>query len=314
MIVTVTLNPSVDISYEVEKFQQGGIFRARESQQTAGGKGLNVTRVLKQLDVPVIATGFLGGKNGEFIQEQLEREKVASSFIEIKETTRSCIAILEKETQTEVLGPGPWVKEEEIKGFLEGYSELVKKAELICISGSLPRGVPQDFYRDLVKIAGDSHCRVLLDSSGAPLAEGVKGTPYLLKPNLEEMESLLGKGTGKKENLEEGLRDLIKTGIQVVCLSMGGDGALIMGREEFFRVEVPAIKAENPVGSGDAMLAGWAYGLLKGYNLEKASVFATACGISNALEKKTGRINPHQLEEISGQVKIVPLNRGRKRK
>jgi len=304
LIVTVTLNPSVDIRFEVDSFRRGEVSRARESEQTAGGKGLNVTRVLQQLKAPVVATGLLGGKPGEFIQEYLESEEIASSFVKISDPTRSCIAILEDGTKTEVLGPGAWIKKEEIEDFYRVFKNLTEKAEIVCISGSLPRGIPSDFYRALIERAQASDCRVLLDTSGKPLVEGLKGCPELVKPNLEELQELLGKNLEKEDELARGLKEIVNSGTQIACLSLGKDGALVFGKEKYFKIRVPRIRVENPVGSGDAMLAGWAYGLLKGFELEKAAIFASACGVSNALQKKTGKVDPSQLEEISRKVKL----------
>ncbi len=306
MIVTVTLNPSVDIRFEVDQFERGGVFRARESQQTAGGKGLNVARVLKQLGAPVMAAGLLGGQNGNFIRDQLEKEGIEHRFVDISDQTRTCIAILEKDVQSEVLGPGPRVKEKEVKDFLGVFTGLIREAEVVCISGSLPRGTGPGIYRELVETAGEAGCLVLLDTSGEPLARGIEGGPYLVKPNLKEMEGLLGRELKEEGELIEGLREVSVRGARNVCLSLGERGALVWEAERAYEIKTPSVQALNPVGSGDAMLAGWAWSLFKGEEVEKAAVFASACGVSNAMEKRTGTINPSRLEEIASKLKPVP--------
>ena len=166
MILTVTLNPSVDISYPLETLKIDTVNRVKDVSKTAGGKGLNVTRVLYESGDKVTATGFLGGKIGEFIESELEQSPVSPAFYKISGNTRNCIAILHEGNQTEILEQGPTISHEEAEGFLDHYSNLIKQSEVVTISGSLPSGLPNDYYEKLIQLASDEGVAVVLDCSG----------------------------------------------------------------------------------------------------------------------------------------------------
>lgn len=193
MILTITMNPSVDISYRLNTLHMDDVNRCNDYQKTAGGKGLNVTRVIQQMDQPVIATGLIGGPLGIFIQEELDKQGISHKFSHIKGSTRNCIAILHDEgKQTEILESGPSVSEVEQADFLTLYSDLIKKSEVVTMSGSLPQGVSNTFYADLLKLtAGET--KVILDSSGESLKQALlgKSKPYAIKPNETEIAQLL---------------------------------------------------------------------------------------------------------------------------
>lgn len=189
MILTVTLNPSVDISYPLETLKIDTVNRVKDVSKTAGGKGLNVTRVLYESGDKVTATGFLGGKIGEFIESELEQSPVSPAFYKISGNTRNCIAILHEGNQTEILEQGPTISHEEAEGFLDHYSNLIKQSEVVTISGSLPSRLPNDYYEKLIQLASDEGVAVVLDCSGAPLETVLKSSakPTAIKPNNEEL-------------------------------------------------------------------------------------------------------------------------------
>jgi len=194
MILTVTLNPSIDISYPLEELKLDTVNRVSEVSKTAGGKGLNVTRVLAESGETVGATGFVGGTNGQFIKTHLPRD-VQSFFYDILGDTRNCIAILHEGNQTEILEAGPEIIRTEALGFLHHFKLLMPTADVIAISGSLPTGLPVDYYASLIEIAKEAGRKVVLDSSGKSL-EAVLHSPFkptVIKPNREELSQLLGR-------------------------------------------------------------------------------------------------------------------------
>lgn len=306
MILTVTLNPSVDMRFMVDEFYRGGVFRAYDDQQTAGGKGLNVTRVLAQLGAPVVATGLLGGSNGQFIRLELDASGIDHSFVDVRGNTRTCVAVLEKIAQTEVLGRGPEVSEKELELFLRQFGELAQRASVVTMSGSLPLSVPTDIYRKLAIIANNAGCRVLLDTSGMALYWGIKGPPYLIKPNQDEIEAAVGTPLTSEEEVGWAVEELAAE-VEVVVASRGKAGALAMTGGKLFRVSVPAVEAVNPVGSGDAMLAGLAFGLHEGWDFARTLAFGAACGTANAMEKETGRVNPQTVKEVEEKITVQQL-------
>ncbi|HSH35543.1 1-phosphofructokinase family hexose kinase, partial [Schnuerera sp.] len=184
MILTVTLNPSIDRRYNLKNFKKGKVYRATDVQYTAGGKGLNVTKVIKAFNEPVIATGFIGGRSGEYIVEQLNIMGVKHEFVFINGETRSCIAILSDDgSQTEILERGPSISANEVLEFYELYRELIRDVDIVCASGSIPYGLPEDIYNNLAIMAKESGKKFFLDTKGEALKLGIEAAPFLVKPN-----------------------------------------------------------------------------------------------------------------------------------
>lgn len=308
MISTITLNPSIDRRYIVDNFEKDGIFRAKEIHQTAGGKGINVARVIKLLGEPVLTSGFIGGKSGEFILDELNRLEIKNDFVHIKGETRSCIAILSNDSsQTEILEPGPEILDEEMNIFLKKYREILKKTHIVCVSGSLPKRVPVDFYKDMISEAHRFNVKFILDTSGIGLKEGIKALPYLIKPNKEELENLLNTKLKTEKDIIMGAKSLIEEGIEFIVVSLGEKGAIVLDKNRVLKVGIPKIAAKNPVGSGDSMIAGFAVALEKGFDLEKMIIFGTCCGIANAMDDQSGTVNPRNVYSMMDKVVVEEL-------
>ncbi|PLS05346.1 1-phosphofructokinase [Neobacillus cucumis] len=307
MIATVSLNPSIDVRYSLPVFQIGQIHRAASIDKTAGGKGLNVSRVLSQLGMKVSCTGFLGGKNGEWIADRLQDSMLENRFIPIKGETRSCLAILTEDGQTEILEQGPYISEDERKLFLEIYDSILEEADYIVASGSLPTGLEQSFYQLLADRAKQKGRYFLLDTSGIGLAQGIQGKPFLIKPNKEEFCKLIGKSHIELDEMMEYAQEICKNGVEYLLLSMGKEGALLVSKSRILKADIPVIKAMNPVGSGDSMLAGFTFAHSKEYSLEEVLKWACACGMSNAASEKTGSINPLEVQQFINLIKVVEI-------
>ncbi|NLY88306.1 MAG: 1-phosphofructokinase family hexose kinase [Firmicutes bacterium] len=192
MILAVTMNPSLDKVYAVDDYTIGKVFRPRAMTATAGGKGLNVARVACLLGEEVIATGFLGGSTGAFIEHEVQKQGIESCFIEIDGETRTCINVVDEKntTSTEILEPGPEVTPADCANFLHLFDTLLERCTVLTASGSLPRGAPVDFYRSLIKRAGLKGKKFILDTSGGYFTEGIKEKPYMIKPNQDEIQSV----------------------------------------------------------------------------------------------------------------------------
>lgn len=306
MILTVTLNPSVDISYKLDKFSLDTVNRVNDVSKTAGGKGLNVTRILQQLEEKVAATGFLGGNLGDFIRNEILMLGIQDFFVGITGDTRNCIAVIHEGNQTEILEAGPEIKNEEATSFLDNFTSYVQQVDIITISGSLPIGLPNDFYGDLLKIAGANNTLVLLDTKGELLENALnsKNKPFLIKPNQEELADLLGRKFENQDQIIEALKLPMFEDVPWIVVTLGVDGAIIKNNAKVYRVQIPKVKAVNPVGSGDAVIAGFAAGLsrkLKGEDLIK---FGLAMGVLNALEENTGHINPEKITWCIEQILV----------
>lgn len=179
MILVINLNASIDKRYEIADIKKGRVMRARNVQNTPGGKGLHVANIVNILNENCIATGFLGGKSGEFIEEKLKYYGIKNDFVKISGETRECLAFITDDfIQTEILEPGPEITIEEKNNFINKYNELIEKANIIVASGSLPQNVPKKFYIELIEYANKKGKKFLLDASGEPLKEGIEAKPY----------------------------------------------------------------------------------------------------------------------------------------
>ena len=256
----MTLNPSVDIKYTLDYFSIDEVNRVDQVIKTAGGKGLNVSRVLKQLDAEVGATGFLGGELGEFIRSELKKECIVDLFVPISGKTRNCIAVIHEGMQTEILESGPVIQDEEIEQFLSNFIKILPQVDLVTISGSLPKGVPTNFYQRIIELCSQHEKLVLLDTNEKLLDASLKGRakPYLIKPNREELAGFLGREINSQEDLMVALGDQAFQDIEWVVVSLGSKGAMIKHQESIYNVQIPKVEAVNPVGSGDSVIAGFA--------------------------------------------------------
>lgn len=311
VILTITLNPAVDISYKLDYFSLDTVNRVEDVSKTAGGKGLNVARVLHQLGEDVVASGFLGGSLGDFIRTQLVTIGIQDFFVPIDGETRNCIAIIHDGKQTEILESGPVISVSEAALFLEKFTEYAPKVKIVTLSGSLPKGLPADFYSRLLEISNKYGTLVLLDSNGALLTSIVAGEhkPYLIKPNEEELADLLGHKSVDKAQIMEALESPLFADIPWVVVTLGADGAIVKHNKTIYRAKAPNITATNPVGSGDSVVAGFAAGIARGLADEELIKFGLSMGVLNALEEKTGHINVEKIEWAVGQMLVNRIER-----
>lgn len=307
MILTVTLNPSMDIVYQLGTLQVDGVNRVQEVTKTVGGKGLNVTRVLQQLGDPVLATGFLGGGLGQVLAQGLDRQGIGHSFQEIAGETRNCVSILHQGQQTEVLESGPVISEAEAQAFKAHFKELLVEVQWVVFSGSLPQGLAVDFYVSLLELCQEAQVGVILDTSGPALAAVVESGvwPTLLKPNLEELSQLVGLAVSLDlSDLKALLAHERFDGIDWIVVSLGAAGAFAKHRDSYYRVKLPDIAVMNPVGSGDAMVAGLASGLLQGLSDMALLKHGNLLGMLNAQEEATGFVNLNKASDLLEQIEV----------
>lgn len=313
MIVTVTLNPSVDISYHIDHLKMDDVNRVEDVNKTAGGKGLNVTRVAHALGSSVLATGILGGTLGRFITRQLKEQSIREDFYETNKEARNCIAILHDGKQTEILESGPTLTEEEAEGFLNHFQNLLesKEVSVLTISGSLPKGLSADSYKRIISLANEKEIPVVLDTSGSTLAAILDDHSLritAIKPNFDELSALEDiKISEDPEEWKKILNAPRFQNVEWIIISMGADGAFAKHQDNFYRVEIPKINVVNPVGSGDATVAGIAFSLENKENDEKLLKTAMTTGMLNTMETQTGFINPDNFDQYYGKVSVTKL-------
>lgn len=306
MILTITLNPAVDISYKLDLLAIDTVNRVEDVSKTAGGKGLNVARVLKQLGQDVAASGFLGGSLGSYIRSQVNITGIHDYFIDIDEDTRNCIAVIHEGKQTEILENGPTISGDETALFLEKFVEYVQKVKIVTISGSLPKGLPTDFYVKLLEIADKYNTSVLLDTNGVLLISAITSPykPYLIKPNEEEFADLLGVKSISETQIIEALATPRFSDIPWIVVTRGAEGAIIKHAHTLYRAKAPKIEVVNPVGSGDSVIAGFSSGFYRDLGVKETIKYGLAMGVLNALEEKTGHIDISKVEWAVEQIKV----------
>lgn len=299
MILTITANPAIDARYFLDQFEVNQVVRCETYNKTAGGKGLNVARVADLLGEPVTCGGFVGGRNGEFIREEIQTAGYRDGFVTIKGETRVCLGILGADgTQTEILERGPVVTEAEQEQFFARLPAYLTGVEVLTVSGSLPAGVGPSFYEKLVRAGKEAGAIVILDTSGDAFRKGILGGPDFVKPNREELSAYFEREIATKAEAIKAAFELIECGVGAVAVSLGGEGAVLVKPDSVIEIEIPRVEVVNPVGSGDSFVAGLAVALTRGYSDEKAMSLACACGTANAMEKKTGWIELERLDQI----------------
>lgn len=290
MIKTVTLNPAVDKTVEINDFKVGEVNRISSIRLDAGGKGINVSKTIKALDGSSIATGFLAGRNGDYIKDCLNQMEVFNDFLFVKGETRTNLKVVDRrsQTNTDINEPGLIeVTEEDLRGLEHRIFSDMSKDDILILSGSVPSNTPVGIYREWTERANKSGIRVLLDAERELLREGIKARPYLVKPNIEELESLLSRKLNDMDEIVSAGRSLLDMGIEMVVISLGADGAVFFHGEHPIYSEGLKVDVKSTVGAGDAMVAAFAFAISRDYPFEKAAALSVAAGTANVASEGT---------------------------
>lgn len=300
MIYSVTLNPSIDFIVRVENFEEGKTNRAFADEFYAGGKGIMVSKLLKNIGTDCINLGFIGGFTGKFIENNLNTLNIKSQFTEVEENTRINIKLKSKE-ETEINCKGPIISQEAIDKFLEKI-KTIKNTDFVILSGSVPAALRNDFYITIIEILNKNGVNFTLDSSGEAFKKSLEYKPFLIKPNKDEISEFAGKKLSTNNEIIEFARKNLLDKAYHVIVSMGGDGALYIAKDYAFFA--PALKGEvvNSVGAGDSVVAGFVDSILKEKTVEESFKFAVACGTATAFSEDIGKLN--FIEEIKNKLNI----------
>jgi tagatose 6-phosphate kinase len=303
VILTVTLNTALDITYRVRALRPHTSHRVTDVTERPGGKGLNVARVLAALGHKVTATGFVGGATGRSLQDQLTRTPgVVDALVPVQGSTRRTIAVVDGTTgdTTQLNEPGPVIAPTEWSAFLEAYAELVGSAAAVALCGSLPPGVPVGAYAQLVRTARAAGVPVLLDTSGEPLRRGVAARPDIVKPNADELAEL----TGSHEPLQA-TRDARRRGAHTVVASLGAEGLLAVNAEGRWRAVPPRRIPGNPTGAGDSAVAGLLSGLVERLAWPERLTRAVALSTATVLTPVAGEFDRGAYEKLLGHISVT---------
>jgi len=311
VIVTVTLNAALDRTLTVPNFLQGHRHRASQGLTLAGGKGINVARALKRLDVPVVATGLAGGRTGTRIVEELTAEAILNDFVRIADESRTSTAVVDPmgSSFTEINEWGPRVEPVELEMLREKLRYLARGAEAVVFAGSLPRGVDESFYADAIRELNRTGVRTVLDADGAPLRLGLEAEPSLVAPNQLEAEALVDQELDDEDFLMA-LDAIADLGARTVLITLES-GCYGLTREERpvqrFHASAPQLEPVSVVGAGDVLTAAFLATRLAGRPFADSLRYAVAAASASTLEVGAGRFDPREAGRLSSQVEVGEL-------
>ncbi|MCA1321480.1 1-phosphofructokinase [Bacillus tianshenii] len=303
MIYTITLNPSIDYVMEVADFKEGAVNRADRTMYYPGGKGINVSRVLKRLGADTMALGFTAGFTGNFIKERLIEEQVAVKLIEVEGTSRINVKLKAGE-ETEINGSGPIVDERAASRLISQLDAL-QPTDFVVIAGSLPGTVPSTIYQAIVEKCKRHHANVVIDTGGSLLKELLAYRPFLIKPNHHELGDLFGVSIRTKEEVVEYARRIHEQGVQNIIVSMAGEGAILYSEAGVYLAKAPKGNVKNSVGAGDSLVAGFLAGYEKYANIQEALRYGIASGSATAFSNDL--CQKQEVDRLLNQVEIEKI-------
>jgi 6-phosphofructokinase 2 len=309
-IITLTPNPAIDVSTYVDIVAPTRKLRCSSQQRDPGGGGINVARVVKRLGDDVTAVYLSGGTTGELLRQLVEREGIRSHVLAFRGETREDFTVSETSTgnQFRFVLPGPTIAEKEWPALLDTLSVIRPAPTYIVASGSLPPGIPDDFYARAARIARTIGAKFVLDTSGPALHAALVESIYLIKPNLRELTELAGRTLSDQLAWIEASRILIADGhVEIVALTLGHRGALLVTNENAWRARALSIKPVSAVGAGDSFLGGMMFRLATGATLEDAFRTAVAAGSAALLNPGTGLCRPEEVAALYPEVIIEPI-------
>ena len=311
MIATVTLNPSLDKTVTVDRLVLDEANRWTSLRRDAGGKGINVSRVLYELKCDTTAYGFNGGLDGEVLGRLLKKQGVPFDFTHIDGEIRSNLIITNMETrrQTRIDAPGPRISEHEMDSLMEKLNSIQPDPDFLVFAGSVPPGVPKTIYHRLISMTKQKGIKTVLDCDGEWLKEGIKAVPCIIKPNVHEAEQLLDTKLTDEAGIINAVEQLLSRGIGIVIVSRGKDGLIISDGEEMFKVTSPPVEVSSTVGAGDSAIAGLLSKLSRGEGLEEAARLAVAAGTATALTPGTELCHREDVEKLLPLVEVQVIQR-----
>ncbi|EDL65502.1 1-phosphofructokinase [Bacillus sp. SG-1] len=304
MIYTLTLNPSIDYFVTVDELALGGTNRMEHETKAPGGKGINVSRVLTSLGIQNKALGFLGGFTGQYILDELSKEKINTDFIEVDSDTRINIKLRGKQ-ETEINGSGPEIPADALSHLNEQLQALTE-GDVLVLAGSIPPSMPSDFYEQIVKQLENKGVKIVVDTTKEKLLNTLKYEPFLIKPNHHELGELFDASIDSKEDAIPYGKKLASMGAQHVIVSMGGSGTLYFTGEEAHFAPVPAGKLVNSVGAGDSVVAGFIAAYEQTGDALYSFKYGAAAGSATAYS--SGFCTKGTIEKLLNEIETTPIS------
>ena len=308
-VTGVCLNPSIDRALMIEGFEYGGTNRVLSSVDCAGGKGFNVAIAARKLGLKSAATGFVFSENGGIIIGSLKAEDVDNQTLNIPGSVRVNLKVYDKKTQvvTELNSKGEPAGAGVQKRLSSKIEELAEISEYMVFGGSVAPGLQDDIYYKLIGTAGKRGCRCILDAEGELLRKGIEAKPFMIKPNLFELQMLTGKELGSNGEIKAAAQEIIRSGVQIVLISLGGDGAMIVTKDEAWFAQGMKVAVKNTVGAGDTMVSGAVKGLLADGSAQEVLRQAAAAATCSITQEGTGLTDISTLSEIYKSIEISSI-------
>ena len=309
MIYTVTLNPAIDKTVVIENMRPGSVNRVGSVRADAGGKGINVSKCLKNLGEPSVAAAIFAGAAGEQLQAMLADLQIPVLAVQAEGQSRTNLKIIDpvKKENTDINEPGPKVSAALLEEFREKLGQKIQPGDLVILSGSLPAGVDRGLYGQWTAYFRGLGACVYLDADGEPMHKGMAAIPYMIKPNNDELAALLGKSSlTMAQMLAEGKR-LLDTGIAEVVISLGGDGALFISQDGCYRAKGLSVPVKSTVGAGDSMVAAMAFGQARNLPREEKIRLAVAMGAASVMQDGSQSPEAALVWELATQVSIEKM-------
>ncbi|WP_066501767.1 1-phosphofructokinase [Abyssisolibacter fermentans] len=303
MIYTITFNPSIDYILQVDNFKFGEVNRVKEDYKYPGGKGINVSRVLNNLNVKSKALGFIGGFTGEYISKFLENEGVDTGFIRVEGDTRINVK-LKTDEETEINCSGSEIKEDDLNKLFKEVERLTKD-DFVVLAGNIQKTLPRDCYSQVQKICLKNKVKVVVDTTGDALISTLKYNPFLIKPNKYELSEIFDTEIVNKEEIIYYAEKLIQMGARNVIISMAGEGALLICDEGVYHAKVPQDIVKNSVGAGDSLIGGFLANYINTSDIIEAFKWGVTCGSATAFSDDLCK--KHDVEKLLDEIEISKI-------
>ena len=304
MITTITLNPAVDKTIKVNNFSVGNVNRIEAIRLDAGGKGINVSKVIKNLGGKSKAMGILSGNSGKFIKEYLDSINILNDFVFTEGETRTNIKVVDEisHTNTDINEAGPEASDKDLDEVSGKIFSNINSEDIIIFSGSVPSNVDKKIYGDWIKKAKAKGAKTILDADGELLKNAISAGPYLVKPNIDELEGMFNKKINGVKEAVEIAKGLLDYGIVIVVVSLGSKGAIFVNKEKSIYAHGLKVDVKSTVGAGDSMVAALAYSIEEGLSFEESVKLAVATGTANVMTSGTEASDIKTIIELEKQV------------
>ena len=306
MIVTVTLNPAVDEEFLVPEFQPGGWFRSKNAIRTPGGKGINVSMMLAQLGYESAAMGFLAGFNGAYIRDVLRKDRITTNFIHVKGETRTNVYIVDESghIETGLSEPGPYISEEAYNRFLRNYQRMLQRTRLLILGGSLPPGIPQDIYGELIRMAKEYNIPTIVHAAGLPLQSALEAGPTIAKIDHRFMSRISGISLTSLDNIIEVVSKLHDQGVEWATTSYHIYGDVFFTPKGIYLALAERRSVVSLFAAADALITGLIVGGEEGMDVEDRIRFAMACAWEDSMHVEKGFSSRKAIEALMPRVQL----------